>query len=89
MCDKKHNCGPGKVNSPLPAHCREVSQPSSCTLQEGQRPLSASRREASQLLYYALIGGQQASLIQARATVQSVAINPCKNLVNETHILTY
>ena len=86
MCDKKHNCGPGKVHSPLPAHCREASKPSSCTLQEGQRPLSAPCREASQLLSCALMGGQQASLIQVRATVQSVAINPRKNLVNETHI---
>ena len=78
MCDKKHNCGPGKVHSPLPAHCREASKPSSCTLQEGQRPLSAPCREASQLLSCALMGGQQASLIQVRATVKSVAINPCK-----------
>ena len=38
MCDKKSNCGPGKVHSPLPAHCREASKPSSCTLQEGQQP---------------------------------------------------
>ena len=38
ICDKKHNCGPGKVHSPLPAHWREASKPSSCTLQEGQQP---------------------------------------------------
>ena len=38
VCDKKQNCGPGKVHSPLPAHCREASKPSSCTLQEGPLP---------------------------------------------------
>ena len=78
MCDKKHNCGPGKFHSPLPAHCRETSKPSFCTLQEGQCPLSAPCRKASHLLSCALMGGQQASLIQVRATVKSVAINPCK-----------
>ena len=73
MCDKQYNCGPGKVHSPLPVHCREASR-----VQEGQRPLSAPCREASQLLSCALMGGQQASLIQVRATVNSVAINPRK-----------
>ena len=76
MCHKKYNCGPVKVHSPLPALCREASQPSSCTLQEGHHPLSAPCREASQLLSCALMGGQQASLIQVRATEKSVAINP-------------
>ena len=57
----------GRPASLLPAPCRKASS-----------PLSAPCREASQLLSCALMGGQQASLIQVRATVKSVAINPRK-----------
>ena len=76
ICDKKHNCGPGKVHSPLPTHCRETSKPLSYTLQEGQQPSFCTLQGGQPAPF--LMGGQQASLIQVRGSVKSAAIIPHK-----------
>ena len=79
VCNKKHNCGPGKVHSPLPAHYSEASQPSSCTLQGGKpAPFLRTAGRPASLSYT----GQGDTKVNCFKSLH-------KKIVNETHITNY